>query len=143
MGEWPSPRWVRRHALFAPVGICVITALLVFLSEPGQTDWRAGLKSAGPTVDLGILIYATLSVLVERVIRMWFWALDQRRQWREKWKEEIREELLEEGIERGREEGIQVGVERGRAEADREFEEWLERAREMGLDVDSVPRERA
>ena len=69
---------------------------------------------------------------------MWFWALDQRRQWREKWKEEIREELLEEG----REEGIAVGVERGRAEADREFEEWLERARGMGLDVDSVPRKR-
>ena len=138
MGEWPNPRWVRRHALFAPVGICVITALLVFLSEPGQSDWRAGLKSAGPAVDLGILIYATLSVLVERVIRMWFWALDQRRQWREKWKEEIREELLEEGIA--------VGVEQGRAEeraeADREFEEWLERARGMGLDVDSVPRKR-
>lgn len=64
---------------------------------------------------------------------MWFWALDQRRQWREKWKAEIREEVLEEGIA--------VGVERGRAEADREFEEWLERARRMGLDVDSVPRE--
>ncbi len=60
---------------------------------------------------------------------MWFWALDQRRQWREKWKAEIREEVLEEGIEQGR------------AEADREFKEWLERARRMGLDVDSVPRE--
>lgn len=83
----------------------------------------------GPTVDLGILIYATISVLVERVTRMWFWALDQRRQWREKWKAEIREEVLGEGIEQGR------------AEADREFEEWLERARRMGLDVDSVPPE--
>ncbi len=60
---------------------------------------------------------------------MWFWALDQRRQCREKWKAEIREEVLEEGIEQGR------------AEADRELEEWLERARQMGLDVDSVPRE--
>ena len=133
MGEWPSPRWVRRHALFAPVGICVITALLVFLSEPGQPDWRAGLKSAGPTVDLGILIYATISVLVERAIRMWFWALDQRRQWREKWKAEILEEVKPQILEEG--------IERGRAEAGREFEEWLERARRMGLDVDSVPRE--
>lgn len=92
---------------------------------------------AGPTVDLGILIYATISVLVERVTRMWFWALDQRRQWREKWKAEIVEEVKPQILE----EGIAVGVEQGRAEADREFEEWLERARRMGLDVDSVPRE--
>ena len=48
-------------------------------------------------VDLAALIYGMVAVLIERGVRMIFWALDQRRQWRaalrEEWREEGRQEV--------------------------------------------------
>ena len=43
-------------------------------------------------VDLGTVVYTMVAVSVERVIRMWFWALDQREKWREKWRREAQAE---------------------------------------------------
>ena len=38
-----------------------------------------------------------VAVLIERGIRMWFWALDQREKWRAKWREEAQAEGRAEG----------------------------------------------
>ena len=98
MGEWWENRWFRRHAMFVPFGIFVVSGLLSYLTEPSSWNIRNGLKSAGELVDLGTVVYAMAAVLTERGIRMWFWALDQREKWREKWRSEARAEGLLEGL---------------------------------------------
>ena len=82
-------RWLRWHATTAPIGILAVTVLLVGLAEPSQ--WRLAdvLDLASRRVELGALGYAVALVLAERTIRVIFWALDQRREWREKWRREI------------------------------------------------------
>ena len=85
--------------------------------------------SVGPAgtaelVDLAAIIYGMIAVLSERGVRVMFWALDQRRQWRERWRQEARAE----------------GREQGRAE----MKAHLERvAREKGIDLDELlPRDK-
>ena len=84
-------------------------------------------------VDLGTVIYAMAAVLTERVIRMWFWALDERRKWREKWRKEAQAE--------GRAEGQTDLLNRmwvaARAEGNQELAAQVERvAREEGITLD-------
>ena len=68
---------------------------------------RTFLKSAASMVDLGTVVYAMAAVLTERVIRMWFWALDQREKWRAKWRDEIQADLLNQMWATARAEGNQ------------------------------------
>ena len=156
MDELQERRWIRRHAMFAPFGIAATTALLLYLT--GKAQWNNGesLELLSSLVDLGAVLYAMAAVLVERGIRMWFWALDERRKWREKWRTEARAEGLAEGrveglaegrvegLAEGRVEGLAEGLAEGRAEgratAEREFEEWLERvSREKGIALEDLP----
>ena len=50
---------------------------------------KIGGDLASRRVELGALGYAVALVLAERTSRVIFWALDQRREWREKWRREI------------------------------------------------------
>ena len=105
-GERPA-RWLRWHATTAPIGILAVTVLLVGLAESSQ--WRLSdiLDLASRRVELGALGYAVALVLAERTSRVIFWALDQRRQWRNKWRREIRNEFVAELREAAKaEEGI-------------------------------------
>ena len=110
MGEERGARWLGRHAIVAPFGIFAATVLLVNLS--GQWNGWGNLNQAASLVDLGVVLYAMVAVLVERGVRMWFWALDQRRKWREQWRLEAQAE--------------------GRAE---ERTRVLQAAKEKGIDV--------
>ena len=67
-------------------------------------------------VDLGAVIYAMVAVLVERGGVMVFWALEQRRKWRE--------ELRAQGRAEGRAEGQAV-----------ERERLVRLAQEKGIDI--------
>lgn len=79
LGGLRDVRWLRLHALFAPFGVCAVTALL--LAWSGQWAGRASLPAAASLVDLGAAIYGMIAVAVERSIFMVFWALEQRRKW--------------------------------------------------------------
>ena len=97
MGEWWQSRWIRRHVMFVPFGVFITTGLLAYITEPGPWEIKTSLKSAASLVDLGAVVYAMVAVLIERGIRMWFWALDQREKWRAKWREEAQAEGRTEG----------------------------------------------
>ena len=121
---------MRRHAIAAPVGILLVTILLTYLTQPEQWNIREGLKSAASLVDLGTVLYATVAVMLERGVRVVFWALDQRRKWRERWRAEAQAEgrakLLAELVAAGQEQGneeIAAFVERVAREQGGFFEE--------------------
>ncbi len=156
MAEWwesGDRRWLRRHAIAAPFGIIVIIALLTYVAAPDQWNGREGLKSAASLVDLGAVLYAVAAVLVERGVRVMFWALDERRKWRERWRTEAQAEGLEQGLAQGRAQGRAQGQAEGlaqgrtelltalleavRTEGNQELEELVERvARKQGTPVD-------
>jgi len=79
-------RWLRRHAMAAPFGVVITTGLL--LARSGTWEGWESLESAAILVDLGAAVYGMAAVIAERGVRMVFWALDQRRKWREKWAKE-------------------------------------------------------
>ena len=77
-------------------------------------------------VDLAAVLYAMVAVAVERVIRMWFWALDQREKWRAKWRREAQAE--------GQTDLLNRMWAAARAEGNQELVENLEQtARELGI----------
>ena len=107
-----------RHAVMAPFGVLAITVLLVHLS--GRWTGWGSLNHAATLVDLGVVVYATVAVLVERGVNMIFWALEQRRKRREK----LQAEAMAEGLAEGRA--------KGKAE---ERMRILQAAKEKGIDV--------
>ena len=120
LGEIRSARWLRRHALFAPFGVFAATAALVYLTAPGQRDIPALVQSAGPLVDLGVVLYGMVAVVIERGIKAMFWALEQRRKWREEFRATVAAEVT--------------------AENEREFAKRLRDAHEKGV-VEELLRE--
>ena len=130
LGEIRSARWLRRHALFAPFGVFAATAALVYLTAPGQRDIPALVQSAGPLVDLGVVMYGMVAVVVEKGLDAMFWALEQRKKRLEK----ARAEWAAEGRVEGRAEGYAV--------AQKEFSERLQPlANERGVSVEELLRE--
>ena len=83
MSELWQRQWIRYHVVFAPFGILAVTALLTYLTAPEPWSIRQGLNQAAAQVDLAVPIYAALAALAERGIAMIFWALEQRKKWRE------------------------------------------------------------
>ena len=131
MGEWWQNRWLRRHVMFIPFGVFITTGLLTYFAEPGPLGVRTLLKSAASMVDLGTVVYAMAAVLTERVIRMWFWALDQREKWREKWRKEAQAE--------GRADLLNRMWTAAHREGNQELAEQVERiAREEGVTLDEL-----
>ncbi len=132
-------RWLRRHTLAVPFGIFAVTMALAWWEQ--ALPWpRVGPSAAAELVDLAAIIYGMLAVLFERGVRVMFWALDQRRQWRERW----RQEALSEGVAIGVAEGRADGVAEGRAKERAAMKAHLERvAREKGIDLDELlPRDK-
>ena len=76
------------------------------------------------------------AVLTERVIRMWFWALDQREKWRAKW----REEAQAEGRAEGQTDLLNQMWVTARAEGNQELAAQVERmAQEKGIALGELP----
>ncbi len=99
MGEWLGMRWLRLHAMVAPFGVFAVTLLL--LARSGQWGGWDSLEPAASLVDLAAVVYGMIAVLVERGVRMVFWALDQRRQWREKRRNEAQADLITKMLDEG------------------------------------------
>lgn len=119
MIEQSEFRWLRRHTVVAPFGIFAVTLALAWWER--VLPWPSvGPAGTAELVDLAAIIYGMIAVLSERGVRVMFWALDQRRQWRERWRQEAR------------------------AEARAEMKAHLERvAREKGIDLDELlPRDK-
>ena len=93
MVEWWRRDWLPRHVAVAPFGVFLISLLLGLWSEGGQWQSDKIMEAAAKFVDLAAVIYGMIAVSVERGGRLMFWALDQRRQWREKWRKEIEDEV--------------------------------------------------
>lgn len=115
-------RWLRRHTVVAPFGIFAVTLALAWWER--VLPWPSvGPAETAELVDLAAIIYGMIAVLSERGVRVMFWALDQRRQWRERWRQEARAE----------------GRDQGRAEERAAMKAHLERvAREKGIDLDEL-----
>lgn len=110
-----------------------MTALLVYWVESGSWKGTESLKLASSMVDLGAVLYGMIAVIVERGVRMIFWALDERRKWREKW----RAEAQAEGRAEGQTELLTAALTAARAEGNQEAEDLLKRlAREKGVVLD-------
>ena len=98
-----------------------------YVSAPELWGTRVGLSSWASLVDLGAVIYAAIAVMAERGVKVVFWALDERRKWRERWRAEAQAEGLAKGRAEGRVEGIAEGRVEGRAEGRAEaFTDLLE-----------------
>ena len=126
-GEMRSARWLRRHALLAPFGVCGATALLAYLAVR-QGDYPSFLMSAGELVDLGAAVYGMVAVVIEKGLDVMFWALEQRKKRIEK----AQAEWSAKGRVEGRAEGYAV--------AQKEFSARLRDAHEKGV-VEDLLRE--
>ena len=134
MDEWWERRWLRRHAIVAPFGIFATTLLLTYWTEHGQWQPPSSLDPAAHLVDLAAVLYAMAAVLVERGVRLMFWALDERRKWRAKAREEGRQEGRVEGLAEGRAVGLSEGRAEGQAQTTQRYEGWLAKvAEERGI----------
>lgn len=113
MYEWEDLRWLRRHATVAPFGIFTATLLTTLWLAHWQWQGRTTWELMAGEVDLGAVLYTMVAVLTERGVRLMFWALDQRRKWREKMRAEMRAEVRAEA---------RAEV---RAEEAQRYENWL------------------
>ena len=141
LNEYSNIRWLRLHALFAPFGVCAVTALL--LARSGQWAGWESLPAASSLVDLGAAVYGMVAVLTERSIDMVFWALEQRRK-----RAKEREKELQDKLAQGMAQGIAQGMAQGQAQVlaellsegipqtKQDLERW---AREKGIDLDNLP----
>ena len=144
MSELWQRQWIRYHVVFAPFGILAVTALLTYLTAPEPWSIRQGLNQAATQVDLAVPIYAALAALAERGIAMIFWALEQRKKWREERLEAlaardaaVREQVRDEVRTEVRDEAMAEA----RAEVARDMAARLEQwARERGISPDDLPR---
>ena len=119
MTEWwdsEERRWLRRHVVAAPFGISIATITVSYVSAPELWGTRESIGSWASLVDLGAVVYAAVAVLAERGVRVVFWALDERRKWREKWRAQAQAEGRAEGLAEGRVEGRAEGRDEGRAQ---------------------------
>ncbi len=127
-------RWLRLHALTAPIGVAALTALLAWLGQSTDESQPATvrfLNSAGGKAYLATITYALIVAVGEGVVRMVFWA----------WSEHKK------AIDKFRNEGRAEGREEGRKEAAKKYEQEIaqreamlaaarERAMAEGIDLD-------
>ena len=137
LNEYSNIRWLRLHALFAPFGVCAVTALL--LARSGQWAGWESLPAASSLVDLGAAVYGMVAVLTERSIDMVFWALEQRRKRAKEREKELQDKLaqgMEQGIAQGQAQVLTELLSAGIIETNQDLERW---AREKGIDLDNLP----
>ena len=137
LNEYSNIRWLRLHALFAPFGVCAVTALL--LARSGQWAGWESLPAASSLVDLGAAVYGMVAVLTERSIDMVFWALEQRRKRAKEREKELQDKLAQgmaEGIAQGQAQVLTELLSEGIPQTKQDLERW---AREKGIDLDNLP----
>ena len=160
-------RWVRYHAIAAPFGILAATALLPYLTGPSPRNGLESLRQAATLVDFAVPIYAAVAVLLERGGVLVFWALEQRKKWRDerlavqaareaalraKVRDEVIAEVRSEVIAEVRNEVIaevrdeviaevcSEVIAEMRSELEQKYEFWAEQlARDKGLSPDDLP----
>ena len=126
-------RWLRLHAITAPMGVAAVTASF--------------LDSAADKAYLATVTYALMAAIGEGVVRMVFWAWSEHKKaiqgFKDAGRAEGRAEGREEGREEGRAEGRTEGRAEGRAEAAKEYESKLaELAKERDAGLDAAGNER-
>ena len=129
MNEVQDKQWLRRHAIAAPFGIFVATALLVVRS--GQWDGWESLGLAANMVDLGAVLYAMVAVLAERGVDMVFWALEKR-----KLRIEERKRREQENKVKNQAEILAELLSEGIPPTKQDLEQW---ARDKGIPLDNLP----
>ena len=135
MDDWQERRWLRRHAMVAPFGVFAATLLLTLYLKQWQWHGRDSWELATSQVDLGAVLYAMAAVLVERGVRVMFWALDERRKWRAQW----RAAAMAEGHAAGLALGHAEGQAEGRAETRQQYHDWLAKvAQKRGIPLDEL-----
>ena len=70
-------RWLRLHAITAPMGVAAVTALLAWLGQStgqNQSATASYLDSAADKAYLATVTYALMAAIGEGVVRMVFWA---------------------------------------------------------------------
>ncbi len=129
--DFQLPKWAARHAVVAPWGILATTYVLTALTQRPVvwTIWN-DLNAMSAMVDLGLVVYAAEASLIERGVRMAFYAIEQRQKQREKIRKEAREQGLREGLEEGRQKGLQEGIQEGRQKG---RQEGIQEGRQKGL----------
>ena len=136
MGEWwesREGRWLRRHAVFAPFGIFVMTALMTYFTGTVGANTREFWKSAADMVDLGTVLYAMAAMSFEKGVDAVFWALEQRRKRRERYEAEAKAA--------GQAELIAALVAAGQEQGNQEVVALVESfAKERGISLDEPPR---
>ena len=110
--EWLRENWLQLHLALAPLGTLAVTWLLWLSGGEGWQWWssRADMGQIGQMAPLGVLVYGSLILVIERSSRM-FWALAQREKDIEKGRQEGRAEGRQEGRAEGREEVIRTLLE--------------------------------
>lgn len=109
-------RWLRLHAITAPMGVAAVTALLAWLGQStgeNQSATASFLDSAADKAYLATVTYALMAAIGEGVVRMVFWA----------WSEH--KKAIQGFKDAGRAEGRAEGHAEGRAEAAKEYEPKL------------------
>ena len=147
-------RWLRLHAITAPMGVAAVTALLAWLGQStgeNQSATASFLDSAADRAYLATVTYALIAAIGEGVVRMVFWAWSEHKKAIQGFKDagraegraEGREEGRAEGRTEGRAEGRTEGRAEGRAEAAKEYESKLaELAKERDAGLDAAGNER-
>ena len=121
-------RWLRLHAITAPIGVAAATALLAWLGQSADESQPATvrfLNSAASKAYLATVTYALIAALAEGIGRMFFWAWEDHKN----------------RMERARNEGrVEAAKESKLAAAVKEREDALaaarERAKAEGIDLD-------
>ena len=76
-------RWLRFHALTAPIGVAAVTAVLAWLGQSTDESQAATvryLNSAAAKAYLATVTYALIAALAEGAGRMVFWAWSEQQE---------------------------------------------------------------
>ena len=88
-------RWLRLHAITAPMGVAAVTALLAWLGQSGDENQSATarfLDSAADKAYLATVTYALMAAIGEGVVRMVFWAWSEHKKAIQRYRDEGRAE---------------------------------------------------
>ena len=88
-------RWLRLHAITAPMGVAVVTALLAWLGQStgeNQSATASFLDSAADKAYLATVTYALMAAIGEGVVRMVFWAWSEHKKAIQRYRDEGRAE---------------------------------------------------
>ena len=88
-------RWLRLHAITAPMGVAAVTALLAWLGQStgeNQSATASYLDSAADKAYLATVTYALMAAIGEGVVRMVFWAWSEHKKAIQRYRDEGRAE---------------------------------------------------